>query len=154
MTLTQMEIMTETRRVIRRNIDEFPHLAGIVINFDKATNRVGQYHSGKHQISYSAVLMPHLSREDILDTITHEVAHAIVGVKEHHSPKWREMHRRLGGNGMLRTKRIPNEIRISISKYRAECSVTGEAISGFNRKPRRNYLCKCHNKDISLIQQR
>mgnify|MGYP006188809515 CR=1 FL=1 len=154
MTMTKMEIMSETRRVIRENIDEFPMLEGITIKFDRATARVGQYHYVKRQVSYSEAIMAHLPREDILDTITHEIAHAIAGRGTGHSILWKRAHQRLGGSGLRAYKTIPLEALISISKYRVECAVTGEAISSFDRMPKRQYFCKCHKKNVVIIQQR
>lgn len=55
-------------------------------------------------IDLSAWLFHLNSDEAIMNTITHEVAHAIVGGWCGHNHMWRQCHRRLGGNGKTRYK--------------------------------------------------
>jgi predicted SprT family Zn-dependent metalloprotease len=50
-------------------------------------------------IKLSRYLLSQRSYADSLDTITHEVAHAIVGPKHGHDAVWARQHRAMGGNG-------------------------------------------------------
>lgn len=54
---------------------------------------------GTKQIQFSKLWTPVLSREEMRDTITHEVAHAKVGTGHGHDETWQAAHRAMGGSG-------------------------------------------------------
>ena len=50
----------------------------------------------KKKISFSRNFIKNSSKEDIQDTILHEIAHAIVGPKHGHDKVWKAMASKLG----------------------------------------------------------
>lgn len=65
-------------------------------DWDRAQNRFGLCKHHEKRISMSHHLTPHRTREDNLNTILHEIAHALVGTGHGHDATWRAMARRLG----------------------------------------------------------
>lgn len=74
-------------------------LAHYRVTFDGAKRRAGQCDYRKRVISLSKYLLAQRSYEESLNTITHEIAHAIVGPKHGHDYVWSRKHRELGGDG-------------------------------------------------------
>lgn len=64
--------------------------------FDRAKQRCGQCQHSKHEITLSRYYAERNDRSEVQDTILHEIAHALVGSGEGHSPKWRVMARAVG----------------------------------------------------------
>jgi predicted SprT family Zn-dependent metalloprotease len=62
-------------------------------------SRAGQCNYRMKTIELSAWLLRCNDNAAVMNTITHEVAHAIVGGWVGHGLEWRMCHRRLGGNG-------------------------------------------------------
>jgi hypothetical protein len=56
------------------------------------------YHS-KRVIGLSSILLPHCNDSSVINTITHEIAHALVGPRHKHDMVWRNKHISLGGDG-------------------------------------------------------
>ncbi|UOK18137.1 SprT-like protease [Gordonia phage Switzerland] len=94
-TMTQ----TEAREIAHDLMLEHGLLLSWTFKFDRARRRAGQCHYGKREISLSAPLLSVRSYEESLNTITHEIAHALVGAKAGHGPEWARKHRELGGDG-------------------------------------------------------
>lgn len=68
------------------------------------------------EILLSSISLPLCSDEEIINTIRHEMAHAIVGVNHGHDNVWRRKHIELGGNGE-RTYSMKKEQATTISKF-------------------------------------
>lgn len=94
MSMTQMEARRIAVKLLRDN-----GLGDWTVKFDRAKTRAGQCHAGKREISLSAPLLKVRSREESMNTITHEIAHAIVGPRHGHDRVWQRKHRELGGDG-------------------------------------------------------
>lgn len=76
---------------------------------------------------------------EIMDTLLHEVAHAIVGHEAGHGPKWKAQARKIGGRGnrlgKAPTKAIPS--RANGFKYGILCPNCGILEGhGFYRRPK------------------
>ena len=65
--------------------------------WDRARQRAGACHHGKRLITLSRPIfaIPE-NRYDALDTILHEIAHAIAGPSANHGPEWQAAARSLG----------------------------------------------------------
>ncbi len=87
--------LEETRRVLRANGLEDWEVKPL-----RTTRVAGRTWHGKKTIGLSKSLTENRSDNEVQNTITHEVAHAIIGKSSRpHGWKWKEKHRGLGGNG-------------------------------------------------------
>jgi predicted SprT family Zn-dependent metalloprotease len=93
------------------------------------------------EIRLSSLSLPICSDEEILNTITHEMAHAIVGVHHGHDNVWRRKHIELGGNGerTFHSDKKHNEARIQMFKYIGVCP--NGHIHPVQRLPKRLQSC-------------
>jgi predicted SprT family Zn-dependent metalloprotease len=89
---------TEARQITLRMLAE-NGLTGWTLRFGTARTQAGLCSYAKRQITLSKVLMAAGHYDSTMDTIAHEVAHAIVGSKHGHDRVWQMKHRELGGNG-------------------------------------------------------
>ena len=64
--------------------------------FDHAKTRFGQCDHAKRRITVSRYLAARADDDEVHQVLLHEVAHAMVGVREGHGPVWRERARELG----------------------------------------------------------
>ncbi|WP_424947969.1 SprT-like domain-containing protein [Candidatus Spongiihabitans sp.] len=66
---------------------------------DEAMNRAGACKYSNKQISLSRLFLRAASEREILDTILHEIAHALAGPEHHHDAVWRKIARDIGCSG-------------------------------------------------------
>lgn len=59
--------------------------------FDRAKVRLGACHYSTKTISLSRPLCEWVSEYEIIDTLLHEIAHALVGPGEGHNHRWRRV---------------------------------------------------------------
>lgn len=67
--------------------------------WDNAKRRGGQCVYGKRQISMSRHLVPMWTEEQVMNTLLHEVAHALAGHAAGHGPEWVRIAKSIGCNG-------------------------------------------------------
>lgn len=72
---------------------------GWEFSFDTATRRFGWCHSGLKRISLSQSLTELNTEQEVKDTILHEIAHALVGTRQHHNAVWRAKAIAIGCSG-------------------------------------------------------
>lgn len=72
---------------------------GWKIAFNNAKSTAGICNYSKRTIFLSRFYLKHNDVDKVWDTITHEVAHALVGPGHGHNRVWRTQHIRLGGSG-------------------------------------------------------
>ncbi|MGB7817670.1 MAG: SprT-like domain-containing protein [Ornithinibacter sp.] len=90
--------MTKALAMGRRLLREHD-LGGWTVVADRAKTRAGVCRFSKRQIGLSAPLTTLHSEEEVLDTILHEIAHALVGPQHGHDAVWRAKARELGSSG-------------------------------------------------------
>lgn len=73
--------------------------AGWRFRFDKATSRLGACHFHKKEISISRLMTQYADEETVLQTLIHEVAHALLPSNVHHGKAWKAMAASLGYTG-------------------------------------------------------
>lgn len=87
----------ESVKLTREILDKYG-LQNWRVHLDNAKTRMG-YCSYHHKlISLSQFLIPFTKDEEIIDTITHEIAHALCP-GQNHNWKWRQKHIEMGGSG-------------------------------------------------------
>jgi predicted SprT family Zn-dependent metalloprotease len=72
-------------------------LEGWSVEFDGAKRRAGICRYGPRLIGLSAPLARLHSREEVRDTVLHEIAHALVGARHGHDAVWAAQARAIGG---------------------------------------------------------
>lgn len=124
---------------------------GWALRFDNSKRRAGLCNENKRLIGLSKVIVPSMKDEDILDTILHEIAHALVGCKHGHNKVWQRKAREIGCSGKrcyndTAFKEGARETIIAQSKYTLTCPNCGEKQAA-HRKFKRKHACyDCCNK--------
>lgn len=112
------------------------NLTGWSFGFDRARRRAGQTNYTDRKITISAPLTKLATREQVTDTILHEIAHALVGIGHGHDATWQETARRLGA----RPRRVVGSDYPQIpGRWRAVCPAGH--VHTRHRRPRGRYSC-------------
>lgn len=137
-------------------------LDGWTFSFNRRKNSFGLTNYTRSMIQLSAILTEHGTREQVTQTIGHEIAHALCGEGTGHGPVWKAQMRSMGlvpdrcGDASEQQEQVLR----STAKYVLSCSVTGRVIAHKNRivKERRlkdgrlrrygGHTCKCHYKEV------
>lgn len=94
--------LVNVQRVTRALMDYYG-LAHVKFEWNNSKRRLGTTWSnaimGPYLILLSRSLFEHMSPEQRMNTITHEIAHALVGHGHGHDYAWQQKHRELGGDG-------------------------------------------------------
>ena len=117
------------------------------IMLDTAKSRFGCCYHRQRLITLSKVLIDLNTEADVLDTILHEIAHALVGVSHGHDRVWRQKAIDIGCNG----KRCYGEHIIQPpTKYQAMCPSCNTVYHRNRRTPTGIiYFCPpCHRKSL------
>lgn len=89
---------TAYRRLARTLMDQHG-LTGWRIEWNRAKRTHGSCCYGTMTLTFSEVAFDHVDEDEIRDTITHEIAHALAGSTAGHGPRWVAIHRSIGGTG-------------------------------------------------------
>lgn len=105
--------------------------------FDNAKRRFGCCHRTDLKITLSRELVKRNDREQVEDTIRHEIAHALAPSRSGHGPAWKEMCARTGAN----PERFYDEtVDTPKGDWTATCGGCGREHHKF-RKPRGERFC-------------
>lgn len=88
------EIYSNARRLMDEN-----GLQAWSIAFDRSKRRGGLCIHARRTLQFGEAVLAVMSDEQCINTITHEIAHAMVGPGHQHDGTWQRQHRALGGNG-------------------------------------------------------
>ncbi len=130
--------------ILRRSVDLL-HTHGLKkwkFKFDHSTRRAGCCNYRDKLISISFDLARNASDEDILDTILHEIAHALIGKKHNHDSVWKAKAKEIGCSGE-RTHRLT----FSPPRYHVSCANRCWKQTAERRNPR--LICRtCGGKVV------
>lgn len=123
---------------------------GWTFEFDNAKRRFGVCRFRSKRIGLSKPLTEANDYVQVVDTILHEIAHAIAGHAAGHGPEWKKVCIRIGA----KPERCysSEDTTIIAGKYRAVCGACGKTHSRHKRIPsgrRTACLCQNHIKDWS-----
>ena len=114
------------------------------IKAERAYSRAGVCFSYEKEIRISKQYIEIMSDEDILDTIFHEIAHAIIGIGHGHDNVWKKKCLDLG----CRPNRLlSNEFQVE-RKWVSVCSACGARFGRMKRAKERRWCGECDNKMI------
>jgi predicted SprT family Zn-dependent metalloprotease len=108
------------------------------VTFNRMRTTAGQCRHGAKAIDLSLYLMAQRSFEDTLQTITHEVAHALTP-GHNHDYVWQRKHRELGGNGLRCFAHVDKQ-----APWQGSCDRCGRHAERY-RAPRTlvGWRCRC-----------
>ena len=89
---------TEAKTMIAAAMREHGLLdEGWTWKWDRGVRRMGCCHYGPRRLTFSRALFERNTPERCLDTVLHEIAHALVGHSAGHGPRWKAMVASIGG---------------------------------------------------------
>lgn len=103
----------------------------------EAKNYFGMCYWDKKTIMLSRPLIELNEESHVVNTILHEIAHALAPKTEHHGKLWREIAIRIGCNG---TRCYSPEVLKPTAIYSATCKFCGRVVQK-NRKPKNGSAC-------------
>lgn len=117
--------LANVQRVTRALMDHYG-LESVKLEWSSSRRRIGTTYSYHNQpaykISLSRPLFAHMTPEERMNTITHEIAHAIVGCGHGHDYVWELKHRELGGDGKrCSTLELSADVEAKIYKWTGRC---------------------------------
>lgn len=142
--LTVAEKITKAERLVARLLDLHGlRKLGTVFRWNQRTKTLGitKFLRGRpHSVELSKKWVKVLPWEDIEDTITHEVAHALVGPGHGHDEVWQAKHRELGGSGQACYENSSVDLE---RPWRWTCSSCGRSGQQLTAPPRVQACGRC-----------
>jgi len=128
------KIVKQAENLIKKLSTKYPQLEGWKVVVTKHKGAFGNCNYRKKEIGLSGNKLPICTDESVFNTITHEIAHAIVGPRHNHDYVWMNKHIELGGSGercgdhnsFKDGKKGKEELQSKIYPYVAICSDCGE----------------------------
>jgi hypothetical protein len=135
-----IELFHESMREANKVFGLCLYTAGWSIDFNRRKRSIGLCRYDTKTIEISEHYLAVNTVDQVKETITHEIAHAIAGYSAGHGPKWKATHRALGGNAnRVATGDDSNRIEAA---YKVVNSLTGDTVAEYFRKPRRD-ISRC-----------
>jgi predicted SprT family Zn-dependent metalloprotease len=121
------------------------HCPDWVFGWDNARRRMGCAHFGPNKITLSRSLVAAATVDQVRETILHEIAHVLVGLKAGHGPAWYAKARALGSSGKT-THSVQTD---EIAPFMCKCSC-GKVYKWYKRsKNMNNKVCRtCRAKIV------
>jgi len=119
---------------------------------DNAKSRLGCCKHNKKIISISAKHLEIGKESEVVDTILHEVAHALVGPNHGHDQIWKSMCLKIGAKPK-RCKSVSNTFHKD-APFVAKCNICKKKWQRYRKPPANNFYkcptCKC---SVSFVRQ-
>lgn len=141
-----MNFTKESLTDLTRNLMDFHDLHDWKIRIGTAKNMAGMCNFSRKQITMSLFLANARSRENTVDTILHEIAHALTPKDGGHGKEWKATASRIGANPSRCFD--PSEIDPALAyKFHGRCPTHIERTT---RRNRRAHL-KCSECDTAVV---
>ncbi len=138
----------EATTLARNLLDDYG-LPGWAVKLNRNKRQLGVCKEHIKRIELSEHYVTRNSRELIIDTILHEIAHALVGVHHGHDAVWKEMCLKLG----CTPKSCDKTVDMPAGDWRADCPSCHKVFTR-HRKPKslRGFYCtKCGPVNGALV---
>ena len=127
---------------------------GYCFRWSYSRTNYGYTDYGRKVISLSRPLTEHDNEANVIDTVLHEIAHALAGRGAGHGPKWKQIAKRIGAKP-ARLSQDSTAYNL-IAKYKGVCPNGHESYR--NRLPKHNVscgrCCKVYNPDYIVRYER
>lgn len=97
---SKQKIQREARAIVAEFTDQYPILRTMPIRVSaRMTRAAGSVRFRKGEPFEIVLSLPFFASEenDLRETVTHEAAHVVAGIRAGHGPAWRAVHRSMGG---------------------------------------------------------
>lgn len=140
--------LKDAQELALQKMEEHRLLPEWKFRFDNARRRFGQCSYRHQKITLSRYLVERNPQEEVLETILHEIAHALAGPNTHHGPVWQYMARQVG---CAPTRCYDStKVKTPPAKYIGTCPCCGQKWKR-HRRPKKSVWClRCkvfHNYD-------
>lgn len=130
------------RRLIREHTARSGLKKGWTFAFDLAPVRAGVCRHKEKRIALSVTYCLKASKEEIVDTILHEIAHAIAGPSHGHNEAWKSVARRIGC-----TATRCHQVDHTPPRWRGQCACGKEwKRQRLSRRARTGYCPACKKR--------
>lgn len=117
----------------------------------KTKRRQGVCKYRTRRIEIAEYYAQHNSREKVLDTLMHEIAHALAGPKAGHGPAWKAIARKLGA--IPRACDTCPETTVMPGNWQATCEACGRTFHKYRRPQQLDgYRCRCVARKVLTFQ--
>lgn len=121
--------------------------------WDTAYQRFGVCKSWQRVIGMSKKLVEINGEEEVLDTILHEIAHALVGPGHNHDEVWKQKCREVGARPVACYS--SNDVATVQAKFEGRCPTCDKVYTKFRRPTSsRTYSCRCRPTGIPFNDRR
>ena len=130
-------------------------LETLTFTLDEAKTRRASYNSKTHVVSFSRWLLcgKGIRFEELEDTVLHECAHAVVGVREGHGEVWKKFFCKIGGTGERCGERMDVDYKWTlkcIEQKTEKCANRGWHVRA-SRKYLATHVCKCGGRLVMCL---
>ena len=135
MDLQELEAIAE-RELLRHG------LQGWSFGWARTKRRLGACNYRTKRIEIAEYYARHNPREMVLDTLLHEIAHALAGPKARHGPAWKAIAKKLGATP--RACDTGNETVVMPGDWQATCEACQKTYHKYKRpQSLTGYRCRC-----------
>ncbi len=126
-------------------------LHGWTFGLARTRRRLGVCKYRQKRIEIAEYYARHSPEESVLDTLRHEIAHAIAGPAARHGPGWKAVAVRLGATP--RSCESSGQAVVEPGDWQATCPDCGKTVH-FYRQPRSltGYLCRCEARSPLIFR--
>lgn len=126
---------------------------GWTFQFNRRKTAFGACNYVKRTIELSAFLTETGTPEQVRNTVLHEIAHAMAGKAEEHGPRWKAIHRSIGGNGRSKSVGSAEQFTAMRYKWRATCSRCDRKWHRHKLTQKMQWTAKCPYDRTPLVWQ-
>ena len=142
--------LQELKEIAERQLSRHG-LQGWSFRWARTKRRLGACNFQAKQIEIAAYYAVHNPDEKVLDTLLHEIAHALAGPKAGHGPAWKAIAQAIGATP--RACDTCDETVVMPGDWQATCAACRRTYHKYKRPQRLNgYRCRCAAGKALLFQ--